>query len=92
MRLILSLLALMSTAPFDLAGATTAQAEVVRVTTDSAAYCGELSQRLSVTPHAEAEPARSLAEEGRRLCDNGYVRTGVAKLRRALRAAMNQAN
>ncbi len=30
---------------------------------------------------------RTLAEEGRRLCATGHVRTGIAKLRRAIRAA-----
>lgn len=64
-----------------------AHAETVRVTTDSAEYCAVLAQRLAVTPHGETEPARSLGEEGRRLCDGGHVRTGIARLRRALRAA-----
>jgi len=64
-----------------------ASAQPVRVTTDSAEYCGILSERLALAPLAEAEPARSLAAEGRRLCQDGHVRTGVAKLRRALRAA-----
>jgi hypothetical protein len=59
----------------------------VRVTTDSLAYCGELAMRLSVQPGAEREPARSLAAEGQKLCSDGHVRTGIAKLRRAIRAA-----
>lgn len=59
----------------------------VRVTTDSTAYCAELVGRLSEQPRGHAEPVRSLAEEGQRLCGKGYVRTGIAKLRRALRAA-----
>ena len=59
----------------------------VRVTTDSTAYCAELVSRLAEQPHSHAEPARSLAEEGQRLCGKGHVRTGIAKLRRALRAA-----
>ena len=58
-----------------------------RVTTDSQEYCAELSLRLAALPGAGAEPARSLAAEGRRLCETGYPRTGVAKLRRAMRAA-----
>jgi hypothetical protein len=33
------------------------------------------------------EPSRSLGEEGVKLCDEGHLRTGVTKLRRALRAA-----
>jgi len=59
----------------------------IRVTTDSSAYCRELAVRLASHPGAEQPPVRSLAEEGQRLCDTGYVRTGIAKLRRALRAA-----
>lgn len=61
----------------------------VRVTTDTTEYCETLTRRLAAMPQAEQEPARSLAEEGQRLCQNGHVRTGVAKLRRALRAAQN---
>jgi len=59
----------------------------LRVTTDSAAYCQELAMRVTVQPNATAEPVRSLAEEGTRLCHTGHVRTGIAKLRRALRAS-----
>lgn len=58
----------------------------VRVTTDSSAYCQELASRVASQPNAAAEPARSLAEEGQKLCDTGHVRTGIARLRRALRA------
>ncbi|HYF07564.1 MAG TPA: hypothetical protein VD970_08080 [Acetobacteraceae bacterium] len=64
-----------------------AEPAAVRVTTDTYEYCGILAQRLAMTPHGSEEPARSLAADGVRLCDNGHVRTGVAKLRRALRAA-----
>jgi hypothetical protein len=59
----------------------------LRVTTDSAAYCGELAVRVAAQPGASQEPVRSLAAEGKRLCDTGHVRTGIARLRRALRAA-----
>lgn len=58
-----------------------------RVTTDSREYCAELAVRLAALPGARAEPARSLAADGMRLCETGHPRTGVAKLRRALRAA-----
>jgi hypothetical protein len=59
----------------------------LRVTTDSTAYCQELAARFAdQRPGATAE-ARALAEEGMKLCDDGYARTGIAKLRRALRAA-----
>lgn len=58
-----------------------------RVTTDSPAYCEELLARLERLPNAEAGAPRVLAERGRRLCAEGQLRTGIAKLRRAIRAA-----
>jgi hypothetical protein len=58
-----------------------------RVTTDTVEYCGSLVARLSTLPAARREPSRSLAAEGMRLCDTGHIRTGIAKLRRAVRAA-----
>jgi hypothetical protein len=57
-----------------------------RVTTDNAEYCEALAARLAASPQPVAEASRDLGEEGRRLCANGHVRTGIAKLRRALRA------
>jgi len=69
------------------AGALGADEPPVRVTTDTVAYCHALAARLAALPAAAAEPALSLAEQGRRLCDSGHPRTGIAKLRRALRAA-----
>jgi hypothetical protein len=80
MRRTVALLALLISAP-------ALADEPLRVTTDSAMYCGELAQRVSSQPGSRQEPARSLAAEGKRLCETGYVRTGIAKLRRALRAA-----
>ena len=60
---------------------------VARVTTDSPDYCRELVLRLAPLPGAAKEPARSLAEDGMRLCSSGHPRSGVALLRRAIRAA-----
>jgi hypothetical protein len=60
---------------------------VARVTTDSPDYCRELVQRLAPLPGAAKEPARTLAQDGMRLCETGHPRTGVARLRRAIRAA-----
>jgi hypothetical protein len=57
-----------------------------RVTTDNAEYCDLLAARLAASPQPVADGPRELGEEGRRLCANGHVRTGIAKLRRALRA------
>jgi hypothetical protein len=58
-----------------------------RVTSDSLEYCAELAARLAAMPGATQEPAASLATDGLRLCQDGYPRAGVAKLRRAIRAA-----
>lgn len=58
-----------------------------RVTSDSREYCIELADRLGALPGSGQEAVRRLAEDGMRLCDNGHPRTGVAKLRRAIRAA-----
>jgi hypothetical protein len=58
-----------------------------RMTTATAEYCGSLAARLAALPSGGAEPSRSLGAEGVRLCGNGQFRIGVAKLRRALRAA-----
>ena len=60
---------------------------VPRITTDSREYCAELAERLATLPASRAEPVRSIAEEGRRLCETGHPRIGVAKLRRAIRVA-----
>lgn len=67
-----------------------ASAEALRTVPQDVSYCRELAARLASMPGAEKEPAHSLAEEGVRLCRDGYVRTGVAKLRRALRAAQGR--
>lgn len=66
-----------------------AQADVLRTNTDSPQYCGELVTRISLLPRPLPEPVSTLAREGQNLCDQGQVRLGVAKLRRALRAAQN---
>ncbi|TDH63374.1 hypothetical protein E2C06_05905 [Dankookia rubra] len=58
-----------------------------RVTTDTPEYCNSLVVRLAGLPAAQQEPSRTLAAEGERLCGTGHVRTGIAKLRRAVRAA-----
>ncbi|MBP0462495.1 hypothetical protein J5Y09_01100 [Roseomonas sp. PWR1] len=58
-----------------------------RITSDSHEYCTELVGRFARLPGAAVEPARSLAADGVRLCEEGQPRAGVAKLRRAIRAA-----
>ncbi|TCH98894.1 hypothetical protein EJV46_10075 [Roseococcus sp. SYP-B2431] len=59
----------------------------LRMTTESAEYCRTLAARLAETPQATAELPRGLGEEGRHLCSIGHYRSGIARLRRAIRAA-----
>ncbi|MFC4169746.1 hypothetical protein [Teichococcus aestuarii] len=61
----------------------------LRLLSPGLAYCDELAARFSRLPRTRQDAARGLALEGRRLCEAGHVRTGVAKLRRALRAAQD---
>ncbi|MEI6162375.1 MAG: hypothetical protein WCP77_21290 [Roseococcus sp.] len=62
-----------------------------RMTTENAEYCEALAARLAASPMPAAETTRELGEEGRRLCASGHLRTGIAKLRRALRATRAEA-
>ncbi|PZW41040.1 hypothetical protein C8P66_12227 [Humitalea rosea] len=88
MNLVLLAAALLLLAPPLRAGAAAqGQPQPLRVTTDSAEYCDVLARRIAAAPEAGSEPAFTLAEEGRRLCEAGHIRTGIARLRRALRAA-----
>lgn len=76
--------------PLLAAGGAAAADPPLRVTTDSSAYCEDLAARLEAMPAGETEPARSLGREGRMLCASGHLRSGIARLRRALRAAHAQ--
>lgn len=76
----LSLLALLRVA----APATAAELHLVP---PGLAYCEELAARFARLPRARQDISRGLANEGSQLCHDGHLRTGVAKLRRALRAA-----
>lgn len=62
---------------------------IPRVIDDTPEYCRSLAKRLAELPAARVEPSRSLSEEGVKLCDEGHLRTGITKLRRALRAAQD---
>jgi hypothetical protein len=66
--------------------ATPARAEhPLRVTTDSPEYCLMLVRRLAAQPASAQPTIRHLVADGLRLCEDGHIRTGIAKLRRALR-------
>ncbi len=58
-----------------------------RIIDDTPEYCRSLAGRLATLPAARLEPSRSLGEQGVKMCGEGRLRIGVAKLRRALRAA-----
>lgn len=62
-----------------------------RTTTDSAEYCDTLAARLAASPFPISDTQRELGEEGKRLCASGHVRTGIARLRRVLRATRAEA-
>ncbi len=68
---------------------TTANDEpTVEITTDTAAYCGQLHERIETMLHSTtAVPPREVMElaiEGQRMCDHGLPRGGILRLRRAL--------
>ncbi|WP_301587666.1 hypothetical protein [Sabulicella glaciei] len=66
------------------------QAHDLRLTTDTLEYCQSLARRLESMPgHTEPTP-RLLGQQGRRLCARGHVRTGIARLRRAIRIAASR--
>jgi hypothetical protein len=75
---------------FALAVAATAEGPP-RLTSDSPEYCASLTARLAGMPAARREPSRSLAAEGTRLCGSGHPQAGIAKLRRAVKAATAEA-
>ncbi len=64
----------------------------LRVTTDNGAYCQVLLERIAAAPSITHGNAAQLVQEGRQLCSAGHPRTGIAKLRRALRVAMAEAH
>ena len=64
----------------------------LRVTTDSPEYCVMLADRLAARTTAEDPAVRSLVADGLRLCGDGHIRTGIAKLRRALRLVFHPAS
>ena len=68
-------------------GVAAGQEPAARITTDSRDYCIELASRLALLPGAEDETVRRLAADGLHLCERGHLRTGIAKLRRAIRVA-----
>jgi hypothetical protein len=65
-----------------------AQERPPEVTTDSAAYCTKLYDRVQqlrlASPVPPSREAMDLTAEGQHMCDEGLARGGVMRLRRAL--------
>ena len=59
-----------------------------QVMTDTPQYCDQLLSRLDAMVHLLAETPSaeitSLSDEGRKLCEQGQARSGIARVRRAL--------
>ena len=68
---------------------TSAQAQQAspRLISDSPEYCAELAGRFAALGAETPSHLRVLADEGRQLCAEGQTRSGIAKLRRALKEA-----
>ena len=70
-----------------LPAAAVAQQPAPRLISDQPAYCTELSSRFAALENEASAHLRVLADEGRQLCAEGQTRSGIAKLRRALKEA-----
>jgi hypothetical protein len=64
-----------------------AQQAAPRLISDSPEYCAELAGRFAALGSDAPAHLRLLADEGRQLCAEGQTRSGIAKLRRALKEA-----
>ena len=64
-----------------------AQQAAPRLISDSPEYCAELAGRFEALGAEAPAHLRVLADEGRQLCAEGQTRSGIAKLRRALKEA-----
>ena len=56
------------------------------ITSDTPAYCGVLMNRITGLTRGTAVPveAVTLSAEGERMCEQGQVRSGILRLRRAI--------
>ncbi len=62
------------------------QSKPMTITTDTVAYCDQLSADVARARATQAKvppDVTRLAAEGRRLCDKGLIRPGIERLRRA---------
>ncbi|MBA5728035.1 hypothetical protein [Bombella mellum] len=70
---------------------TPAPSQDLVITSDSQAYCAQLSAHLAEkmrmphdVPVGAMEDARHLQEQGQELCQQNHIRAGIGRLRRAL--------
>jgi hypothetical protein len=68
------------------------QTQPMTVTSDSQAFCTVLLRAIDSASMPLPRDIRALREEGISLCDQGQVRLGVARLRRALVALKDEEN
>lgn len=58
------------------------------ITTDTLAYCRELSSKLSelirIAPRPPEDEVLNMGVEGRHMCDQGQIRGGILHLRRGV--------
>jgi hypothetical protein len=59
------------------------EAAVPAITTDTLEYCVNL-QQMVVQRGSRLPEVHKLLNEGRRMCDHGEIRAGIARLRQAL--------
>ncbi len=62
------------------------------ITTDTLAYCRELSDKLSelirIAPRPPEDEVLSMGTNGRHLCQEGQVRGGILRLRRGVKVML----
>lgn len=69
-------------------GTAVSETPPMEVTTDTPGYCASLAAEIE-RGHSPSADVLRLEDEGRRLCDQGYVQGGLRRLRRAM-AVMRQ--
>lgn len=70
-----------------------AEDQPMRVTTDTLEYCLQLHDRVEEMSRVAPAPppeVTSLATEGQHLCEQGQLRGGILRLRRALMLLLHQ--
>jgi hypothetical protein len=62
------------------------------ITTDTPAYCQELSDKLSelirIAPRPPEDEVLNMGTDGRHLCEEGQIRGGILRLRRGVKVML----